>query len=145
MPGSAAVRPRDRQRLGGTARRGAGNSSSLQVDINTASVGAKSGTVSVALTSDGTGTSGLGMTSLPTQTLSIAAGSVYRLAAPNALGPISLGNVHVGTVAAQALVIANTAANDGWSEALDASFGSVAAGLVSRVRRPLASGGSSST
>ncbi len=42
------------------------------------------------------------------------------------------------------MIVSNTAANDGWSEALDASFGSVAGGLVSSGSVGLlASGGSS--
>ena len=87
--------------------------------------------MTVNFISDGTGTSGLGLTPLGSQTISVA-GNAYRLASPAGAAPISFGNVHVGaTVAQQALLIANAAANDGWSESLDASFGSVAAGFVS--------------
>ena len=124
---------------------GATNRISLKVGVSTASVGAKSGTVSVTLISDGTGTSGLGKTGLSTQTISVTAGSVYRLAAPAAIAPISFGNVHVGATAAQALTIVNTAANDGWSEALDASFGNVPAGFTSSGSIGLLSSGGSST
>ena len=58
------------------------------------------------------------------QTLSIS-GAAYRLAAPSAHTPepVSFGNVHVGAAATQALSITNTAANDGFSEKLDASLG----------------------
>ena len=56
-----------------------------------------------------------------------------------------MGNVHIGATAPQqALIIANTAVNDGWSESLDASFGSVGGGLLSSGSIGLlASGGSS--
>ena len=69
-------------------------------------------------------------------------GNVYRLAAPGTLAPISFGTVHVGANAA--LIVANTAANDGWSDALDASFGSASGGLAANGSVSLlASGGSS--
>jgi len=37
--------------------------------------------------------------------------------------PVDIGNVHVGDVATQALTLANNATNDGFSENLNASFG----------------------
>ena len=51
----------------------------------------------VNLTSDGSGTSGLGTSGLSGQTVTIS-GKVYRLAAANTIStPISLGNIHVGS------------------------------------------------
>ena len=50
--------------------------------------------------------------------------AAYRLAEANTLAPISFGNVHVGDVVSQALTISNLAPNDGFSERLNASFGS---------------------
>jgi len=92
------------------------------VGINTATAGAKSGTVVVGLTSDGTGSSGLGNTSLTAQTITVTAGNVYRFAAANTVGNVTLPNVHVGgTFGTSALTVKNTAANDGFSEKLDAS------------------------
>ncbi len=118
-----------------------GSSAAMSLTLSTSAVGSQSGNVTVNFTSDGIGTSGLGLTPLVSQSTSVT-GNVYRLAAPGALAPLSFGNVHVG--ATQALVIANTAANDGWSESLDASFGSVTGGLVpSGSVGLLASGGSS--
>src|SRR6185295_4760140 len=77
----------------------------------------------VGLISDGTGSSGLGTTTLTAQTLTVTAGSVYRLAAANTLSATFSGNYHVGdTVSTQALSLTNTAANDGFSEKLNASF-----------------------
>ena len=53
------------------------NSSSLQVNLtDTATAGSKTGTALVSLTSDGTGTSGLGNTALTAQTVNIT-GQVY--------------------------------------------------------------------
>ena len=102
-----------------------GNSTALQVGLDTSEVGALSGSVTVSLTSNGTGTSGLGTFALAPQVITVNAGSVYRLAAPNAIGsPVTFsGNYHVGdTVPAQALTLTNDAANDGFSEHLDAAF-----------------------
>ena len=102
-----------------------GNSTALQVGLDTSEVGALSGSVTVSLTSNGTGTSGLGTFALAPQVITVNAGSVYRLAAPNVIGsPVTFsGNYHVGdTVPAQALTLTNDAANDGFSEHLDAAF-----------------------
>ena len=70
--------------------------------------------------------------------------AVYRLACL-AISSISFGNVHVGDTAAQALMVTNTAANDGWSESLDAGFGSVASGLVAGGSIGLLASGGTST
>jgi len=91
---------------------------------NTATAGAKSGTVTVDLVSNGAGTSGLGTTDLGTQIITVT-GTVFRLASVNSITtPVALGNVHLGgTFGTSALSIQNTAANDGFSEKLDTSFG----------------------
>ncbi|MCE9609991.1 MAG: choice-of-anchor D domain-containing protein [Chthoniobacter sp.] len=101
------------------------NSTALQVGLDTSEAGALSGSVTVSLTSNGTGTSGLGTFALAPQVITVNAGSVYRLAAPNAIGSqvTFVGNYHVGdTVTSQALTLTNDAANDGFSERLDAAF-----------------------
>ena len=53
----------------------------LSVGITTATAGAKNGTATISLTSDGTGSSGLGLTPLASQTVNVS-GSVFRLAQP---------------------------------------------------------------
>src|SRR5439155_1404799 len=90
---------------------------------DTTAVGARSGTATIALTSDGTGTSGLGNTALSSQTVNVS-GTVYRLASASAHTPepVHIGNFHVGASPTVALSIQNTAANDTFSEKLDASF-----------------------
>ena len=102
----------------------------------------------VNLTSDGSGTSGLGTTGLGGQTV-VLSGKVYRLAAANSITtPISLGNVHVGgTFGTSALSINNTATADGYSEGLDAAFGSLtgAASTNGGSISLLAAGGADST
>ncbi len=103
---------------------GATNNSSLVVGIDTATAGAKLGTATITLASDGTGTSGFGALSLGTQTVNVS-GDVYRLASASTMAAIQFGNVHVGDVVSQALSLTNTAANDGFSERLNASFESV--------------------
>ncbi|MEF8724116.1 MAG: choice-of-anchor D domain-containing protein [Candidatus Accumulibacter delftensis] len=98
------------------------NTTALQVGIDTSSAGARSGSATISYASDGTGTSGLVAIAAGSQTINVS-GDVYRLASANNLGTISFGNVHVGTVVEQALSISNTAASDGFSEKLTASFG----------------------
>ena len=112
-----------------TLAAGGANSTSMTVGLGSGSqgtAGSISGTVLVNLTSDGSGTSGLGTSGLSGQTVTIS-GKVYRLAAANSIStPISLGNIHVGSAfGTSALSIQNTATNDGYSEGLDAGFGSV--------------------
>jgi len=94
------------------------------VGINTSTAGAKSGTASIGLVSDGAGINSLGQTALAGQTVNVS-GNVYRLAEATIDNPLSFlfGNVNVGDPVSQALSISNTAANDGFSEGLKASFG----------------------
>ncbi|HOI15512.1 MAG TPA: choice-of-anchor D domain-containing protein, partial [Geobacteraceae bacterium] len=104
---------------------GATDNGSLVVGISdTATAGIKTGTATISLASDGAGTSGLGITALPSQTVTVS-GSVFRTAAPNTLAPVNFGIVHVGDVVQQSLSITNTAVNDGFSEKLNAGFGGV--------------------
>jgi autotransporter-associated beta strand protein len=109
---------------------GGSNSTALQVGINTGSVGPTSGTLSVALTSNGAGSSGLGSTALGAQTVAITGGTVYRLASANTIAnPMSLGGVRVnGSFAPQSISVMNAAAADGYSEGLNVSIGSVSGG-----------------
>jgi hypothetical protein len=109
---------------------GAPANTAMAVGIDTSSAGAKSGTAQVVFLSDGSGTSGLASISAGTQSVTVQ-GNVYRYADPGTIGTIALGNIRVGGVATQALAIANNAAADGFSEKLNASFSSVAAGLTS--------------
>jgi len=116
---------------------GASNATSMRVGLNTAAAGNVNGAVTVNFASDGAGTSGLGITALPSQSVGVSgviqtAGNVFRLASPSAAAPnpVEFGNVRVGSVATQALTIANTAANDGFSEKLNASIGGATAGVT---------------
>ena len=118
---------------------GAGQSDfgSMTVGLNTAAAGSVNGAVVVHFASDGTGTSGLGITALPSQSVGVsgtiqAVGNVFRLASPSpaAPNPVDFGNVRVGSTASQALTIANTAPNDGFSEKLNASIASASPGVT---------------
>jgi hypothetical protein len=114
---------------------GSSNSSNMVVGLNTAAAGSVNGTVTVQFASDGAGTSGLGITALPSQAVGVTGvieGNVFRLASPSAAAPnpVDFGNVRVGGAATQALTIANTATNDGFSEKLNASIGGATAGVT---------------
>src|SRR5258706_7757535 len=108
----------------------------MVVGINTAAAGIVSGTVTVNLASDGSGTSGLGITSLGSQNVGVSADiqsvSVFRLANPviNTPQPVAFGNVRVGASASQALSITNNVPNDGFSESLNASAGVTSGGVT---------------
>ncbi|MGK2901034.1 MAG: beta strand repeat-containing protein [Burkholderiaceae bacterium] len=115
---------------------GATNSTGMVVGLNTAAAGLVSGTATVLLASDGTGTSGLGVTALPSQNVGvagvIAAASVFRLANPviNTVQPVDFGNLRIGASASRALSITNNVPNDGFSEKLNAAAGSTTAGVT---------------
>jgi hypothetical protein len=116
---------------------GATNNSSLVVGLNTAAAGLVSGTATVNFASDGTGTSGLGITALPSQAVGVSGdiqtiGQVFRLAQPSqhAPEPVNFGNVRVGAATNQNLSLSNLAPGDGFSEKLDASIGGATAGIA---------------
>ena len=117
----------------------------MSLAINTGTVGVIGGNVTVNLVFNGTGTSGLGTSSLGSQTFR-RHGEVYRLALANSLtSTINFGNRHVGDSVQQTLSVQNMAATDGWSEGLNASFGTVATGLTSGGSITLLTAGSTST
>ena len=98
------------------------SSSVLQVGLNTASAGARSGQATITLASDGTGTSGFSALGIGTQVINVS-GNVYNTAVGSATPtPVVIGNQRVGGSARQALTVANTAAAGAFSEALNASF-----------------------
>ena len=88
----------------------------------------------ILLNSDGTGTSGLGITALPTQVINLdglVTGKVGNLAQAGAAtpNPVNLGNVRVGAAApSQALSITNTASAP--AEGLNASIATATPGLT---------------
>lgn len=92
--------------------------------------GRKSGTATFNFQSDGAGTSGLGITPLASQTVAVNA-TVFRLATGSlSPAPIRFTSSHVGDSLSQILTIRNTAANDGYSEKLDAGYGAVSGGVT---------------
>jgi hypothetical protein len=106
------------------------DNSSLFVGVDTASAGAKSGTATLNLVSDGQGTSGLGQTALADQLINIS-GNVFRLAEASVHTPEPVViNARVGDAGEQLLTMTNTAVNDGFSERLNASIGSATGGAT---------------
>ncbi|MCW8889800.1 MAG: choice-of-anchor D domain-containing protein, partial [Sedimenticola sp.] len=96
------------------------DNSSITVGIDTSTAGNKAGMATVAFESDGTGTSGLGITNLPSQNVNIT-GEVYRLAQGNVSPNPIVMHARVGDSAQQTVTVSNTAANDGYSESLAVS------------------------
>ncbi|MEY5026779.1 MAG: hypothetical protein RLZZ244_2307, partial [Verrucomicrobiota bacterium] len=81
---------------------------------------------------DGTGTSGVASEAVGSGTVSVS-GVVYRKAVGSVAGggTLDLGRIHVGgSFDAGTLVVTNQAANDGYSDSLRVSAGSVGSGLV---------------
>jgi hypothetical protein len=107
---------------------GDSNNSSMSVGIDTSSAGAKSGTVAIDFKSDGESAgavdnSGLGKSSLASQSVSVS-GNVYRLATGDTATTVTFtGGHHVGESVQQKITVVNSAAADGFSEKLNASFG----------------------
>jgi hypothetical protein len=109
---------------------GLSNGSSLQVGYTAAQGGAYSGLATLGLVSDGNGIDGLGDTALASQGVTIT-GAAYAYAVGTlASANINLGVVHVGDMAAAQLDLMNAAAANGYSEALDAAWGTAGAGVL---------------
>jgi hypothetical protein len=109
---------------------GASNNTSLLVGLNTSAAGAISGSAIITLESDGTGIDGYGQTSLGTQTVNIT-GAVYAYAQGSVAnkGTLVLGNTHVGQAITGYLSLTNSAAANGYSEALDAYLSALSSGF----------------
>lgn len=118
---------------------GGSNASAMNVSVNTATSGAKSGSVTINYDTTGTvgGVSnGLGVAGAnPAQVINVS-GNVYQAAAGQLISaPLNFGTVQVGQAVTQNLVVRNTATGAaGFVEDLHASFGAASgtgAGLIS--------------
>lgn len=123
---------------------GSTNSNRLKVGVDTTGAGNKSGTATIELVSNGNGTSGLGNTTLASQTINVS-GDVYRLASGSTTETVSFGATHVGDLVSQTLTVSNTATTDGYSEKLDASFGTATGGITTNGVASLIDAGSNSS
>ncbi|MCC9000898.1 MAG: choice-of-anchor D domain-containing protein, partial [Candidatus Contendobacter sp.] len=109
---------------------GASNSTALQVGVDTSTAGARTGTVTVNLTSNEVNGSGLGNTALAPQVITVS-GNVYQVAQPSLPTTVNLGNVHVGGNLSQAITINNTLnAPAGFQEGLNVAVGSTSGGAT---------------
>ena len=113
---------------------GGSNNAAMSIGIDTNTIGAKSGGVIVAFNSDGAGTSGLGITGLPNQSIGVAAnvtGVVGTLAQASAVtpNPVNFGNFRVGAPGAGpvSLTISNLATI---GEGLNASISTGSSGFA---------------
>jgi len=99
-----------------------GYSLGLGDSTNTGSVGVKTGTATLTFTSSGP----IGTATIAPQSL-VVSSTVFNPAAATTSGSVNLGSVIVGSTSAwtQALSVMNSAPNDGFSESLNASFGSL--------------------
>ncbi len=103
---------------------GGSNNSGIVVGINTATAGAISGTATLGLQSNGSGTSGLATLGLPNSAPITIAGNVYNLAVGSTTPtPVAIANQRIGGSNSQVLTVANSAAAGAFTEVLNASFG----------------------
>ncbi len=124
----------------------AGASTGLSIGYTATASGAYTGTASLGLVSDGTGIDGLGTTTLGTDGITIT-GAAYAYAQAS-IGTLTfnLGVTHVGAADTTSLSITNTALANGYSEALDALWGTAGTGIsVSGSLQGLAAGASNLT
>ena len=115
----------DASNNGQTLTRLPGNSSNgntMAVGLNTSTAGAKTGTVTLNYVSDGTGTSGLGLTGVGSQIINVS-GNVYQVAAGNASSPVQVANQRIGGSNTTAVIVANNATGSGFGEDLNVSIG----------------------
>ena len=111
---------------------GATNDTALVVGMDTASAGAKSGNATISFVSDASNVGGCAPScqlAIGTHDVSVS-GNVYRLANPT-LDPTTVTlAARVGDASPQAQLTVGNASPDAFTERLNASFGSVAAGFV---------------
>ncbi|MBV8220927.1 MAG: choice-of-anchor D domain-containing protein, partial [Solirubrobacterales bacterium] len=132
-----------------------GNTGTVSVQTSGGAAGVNNGSVTLALTSDGQGTSGLGTTALASQTANVSA-TGYRYAKAS-VSPSSqnLGNFHVadagqglaGSTAGGTVTVTNTQIGDGYSEGLDVGVNATSGNFsaTSNVTSPIAAGGNTGT
>jgi PEP-CTERM motif len=106
---------------------GGTNADAIAISMDTATAGSRDGTATLTFASDGTGTSGAGLTPLDSQDVQVT-GSVFRLADGQVSPDPLVLNARVGDAASGALTIANIAAADGFSESLGVTGVSTTAG-----------------
>ena len=93
---------------------GSSNNSGIVVGINTATAGAISGTATLGLQSNGSGTSGLATLGLPNSAPITISGNVYNLAVGSTTPtPVAIANQRIGGSNSQVLTVANSAACGG--------------------------------
>ncbi|HLB98336.1 MAG TPA: choice-of-anchor D domain-containing protein, partial [Acetobacteraceae bacterium] len=103
---------------------GSTDSSNLKATISTATSGTFTGSVPINQASNGATTSGLGISSLGSQTVDLS-GKVYQTAVASVTPAVSFGIVHVGdTVSPQTITVTNTASG----ALVDSIVGSMTAG-----------------
>ena len=101
----------------------------LLVGIDTTTSGARSGTATITLSSDGSGIDGFGQTTLASQTVNVT-GAVYGLAAPKlSATTVNFGAARLGGGASQSLTVSDGSATDAYQESLNYSLGTLAAGF----------------
>ncbi len=111
--------------LGSGVAGGASNDTAMSVGVNTATAGAQTGTVTLNYVSNGAGTSGLGTTSVGSQTITVSGGVYQAAAGAITTTPLNFGVVQVGQTVSQTLAVQNVATGAaGFVEDLNASFGS---------------------
>ncbi|MDR3659743.1 MAG: choice-of-anchor D domain-containing protein, partial [Mycobacterium sp.] len=103
---------------------GASNAAAMSVGVDTVSAGAKNGSVTLNYVSDGSGSSGLGTTSLGSQVINVS-GNVYLEASGNASSPVQVANQRIGGSNTAVVTVANSATGPaGYVEDLNVSVGS---------------------
>ena len=102
---------------------------SIQVGIDTASAGAKSGSAVIDFKSDGTAFQGGTVTDLGNTSVAVT-GAVYRLASPTLNTPNVTLAARVGDAAPTASVSVSNTSPDQYTEGLNAGFGTAVAGFA---------------
>ena len=97
------------------------NSSGITASLASTTAGAYSGTVQLAMSSDGAGVDTLGLTNLGTQSVNVY-GSVYTPAVAEVTPAVNFGVVHVGQAATGTVVATNAALPSALNDSLTGSL-----------------------
>lgn len=106
----------------------AGGQSRVSVTLNTSTAGNVSGTLGLALTSDGTGTSDLAPLALASKSITLS-GAVYAAAVANVSPSINFGVVRVGDSVSQNITVTN-GASGALADTLVTRMGTAPAGFT---------------
>jgi autotransporter-associated beta strand protein len=109
---------------------GAQSNASIQIGMDSSSVGVQSGSFILNYASDGTGTSGFSPLGIGSNVVSVS-GTGYRVASAGiGLTNVNMGSYHLGATLNTSVALTNSVVNDSYSEKLGLTTNNISANLT---------------